>query len=687
MALNSGSLNRHALNGAPSIGFVSDTGTYTVNIEQVVNSKSTYTANVVQVVGAKAAAASHINIVQIVEAHYEATYTANIVQAVKSKSTYSVNVEQLVRDPNANDFQSRNGYEPILIIGGSLVSTDEIHGQIKVVFREDEAPQLTFTLIPPRGTQDIRSYRGKTVILTVREGGSSRRVFTGKINTPDVSIIDQKIQFNCSLDVNQEVEDNVSQEFIDSIGFYEDTMFSTPRKKIDELRDRLSTVPQVMGWNAYGKLEVHDIAPGTADYTLGNSDVYRESLDYVFSSQQRYVNKVKITAKYTHQRLHHYQITFNATMGVNSFCNWALQKFTPMRRDLISSAANGVGWPITDLTFTEFFPSGYYNCSGGTIGFITNSCSTTNTPVTDDNGNQVQINGENQFESNAQSCTSTTANLCLGASWKGSTHFAQNIERDYVLEVTAPQSISDYGTKLREETYNLTDEYNPGEWENYSKYSNVAPDGFSKTGTSGVNFWVDTPTQVNKFSKAVDVLLNRAKATILKSHRDDKVMFKRSLWTAVSLGDTVELDTNRVDAKGKVYSYTHTMDINTGEAFTNVTIALSRSTGSTSDSSLALPALDLSAIDPVYPVGSISYDANYGIDASTLSNPSGYYGNYLQQSGSGLRLTQVPVTFVATIPAIPDTLRKKRVVSDTTTFNVAIPNDTLTIYFPDDNYT
>lgn len=685
MALNGGALNNVALNA--EAGFVQSTGTYTVNIEQIVASKATYSLNVVQKVGALKAAHAAASIVQIVEVHYEATYSINVAQAVKSKATNVINIEQSVTDPNAVDFHSRNGYEPSLFIGGSPVATNEIHGPIKVVFRENEAPQLTFTLIPPRGTQDIRSYRGKTVQLNVREGTTVRRVFTGKVNTPDVSIIDQKITFNCSLDVTQEVEDNVSQEFIDSIGFYEDTMFSTPKKKIDELNDRISTVPKVMDWNAYGGLEVHDIAPGTANYTLGNSDIYRDSLDYVFSSQQRYINKVKITAKYNHQRLHHYQITFNATMGVSSFCNWALKKYTPMRRDLIANAANGAGWPITDMTFSPFFESGYYNCSGGTIGFITLNCSSSTRAVRDDDGNIVKIDGETQYENIPQTCTDTSLNLCLGASWKGSNHFAQNIEREYTLEVTAPQSIADYGTKLREETYTLTDEYSSGEWENYTKYSNSAPSGFSTTGSSGSNFWVDTPTQINKFSKAVDVLLNRAKATILKSHRDDKVMFKRSLWTAVTLGDTVELDTNRVDCIGKVYEYTHTMDINTGEAYTNVTLVLSRSTSSATDSDLALPNMSLSSIDPVYPITSISYDANYGVNPEDVANPSGYYGNYLQSSGSGLRLTTIPVTFVATIPAVPDTLRKKRTVSATTSFDVSIPNNSLTIYFPDDNYT
>lgn len=686
MALNGGSLNSHAVN-APAIppSFVSDTGTGTINIEQIVAAKATGTINIVQKVGKKGAGT--VNIVQAVAVHYTGTGTISLAQACKSKATKVINIQQKVVDNTVVDFHSRNGYEPLLFIGGSAVSTDEIYGQISVVFREDEAPQLKFTLIPPRGTQDIRSYRGKPVILSIRQGTSNTRVFTGKINTPDVMIIDQKIRFNCSLDVTQEVEDNVSQEFINSIGFYEDSMFSTPRKKIDELRDRISTVPQVMGWNAEGGLDVHNIAPkATANYTLGNSDVYRDSLDYVFSSQQRYINKVKITAKYTHQRLHHQEITFNANMGVSSFCNWALQKFTPMRRDLMLNAINGAGWPATAIQFTDFFSGGYYNCSGGTIGYIPVSCETATRPTTDDQGGGIKINGNSQFEAFATKCSDANANLCLGVSWRGSQRFGQNIEREYTMTVEAPQSIDDYGTKLREETYNLTDAFNAGEWEDYSKYSSNAPAGFSKTGTDGRNFWVDTPTQISKFSKAVDVLLNRAKATILKSHRDDKVMFKRSLWPTITLGDTVELDTNRVDCKGKVYEYTHTMDINTGEAYTNVTLVLSRSTGSASDDTLALPSIDLSAINPYYTPASINYSANYGVDVNEVTNPSGYYGNHLQQSGRGLRITSVPVTFVVAIPEITSYIRKKATATNTNSFDVSIPNDTLTIYFPDDNY-
>ena len=687
MALNSGAINSHAINA--SSGFVSSIGGggAVVTIEQIVNATGTSTSNIVQAVTVKSATNPSVaSIVQIVELHSTST-TAEVVtieQTVNAKATPTIDVEQLVVDPNAVDFYSRNGYEPRLFIDQARVDNDEIHGNIEVFFQENQAPQLRFTLIPPTGTQDIAGYRGKLVVLNIRESGGTTRVFTGKINEPDVEIINQKINFDCSLDIEQKVEDDVTRSFLNTVGYYNNQVFSKPLTQLQELQDRISTVPQTIDWDRTGSIMINDIAPkATQDYTLTDSDIrYTNDLDYRFSSRQRYVNKVEITANFNFQRLHLYRISYSLSNQI-SICDFLTRSATPIRRDLVLQAVNGTGWVVDGLTFTDFYNSGFYSCNGSTIGFLTQTAETKATPSLDEDGNQITTDGNNQYETIVTSITDIGGTYCLGASWKASKRFIQNVGRKYTLTVTAPQSTSDYGDKLREESFTLTDEYTSEDWESYTKYDGAAPDGFSITGTSGNNFWVDAITNNGKFDTSAEILLNRAKSIILKSHRDDRVVFKRSLWTDIQLNHTVRVNTSRVVAKGKVFNYRHIIDVNTGEAYTLVELALSRSTGSTSETDLKLPTIDMSPVDPVYPISAISLGSKYGVDPTTESEPQGFYGNWLRNDGRGTSKTEVTSSLTVTAPGVEDALRENIEVEASQTYNVSIPNDELTVIFTD----
>ena len=677
MALNSGALNSHALNA--SAGFTQATGSASVSIEQIVNATGSTVANIAQIVGTTGA--SSADIVQIVALRSTGTTSVSIEQIVNSTASTSVEVEQFVRDQNVVDFFTRNDYEPYVYIDNRRIAQNLIHSTIEIIFQEDQAPQAKVTLIPARGTQDIASYRGKSLKINVRTSSGVQRIYTGTINEPDIQIIEQKIVLHSSLDIEQEIE-NLSDSFINSVGYYNNFVFSKPRTKKQELQDRVSTIPKVIDWDRYGKIQINNIAAkATQDYTRTSSQVRRADVDYKLSSRQRYINKINIKASYTYQRLHHQEITFSANSGISTFCDFATNSYTPMRRDLVTQAANGAGWVVRDMTFGDFFDDGYYTCNGGTIGFITTSCSVSaqqNTGTTND--------GNNQNKAVETSCTSTKDSLCLSASWKGSTRWSQNITQDFTLSVECPQSIAEHGEKLREETFQLSDSYEGGGWEDYSEFSDSAPDGFSKTGTSGSNFWVDTKSDFNNFNNSITVLLNRAKSEMLKSHRDDVITIKQDLWPEIQLSNTVKLNTNRIVCKGKVKSYRHVMNANTGEAYTMVDLSMSRSTGSASDDSLSLPAVSITDYDPTYPAGSVFFNANYGVDVNEQENPSGYYGNWIDRSSSAGVLTTYPVAFVAKVPAVPDNIRKTSTIPLTSSFDVSIPNDELTIIFPDDNY-
>lgn len=685
MALNGGALNSHAINAAA--GFVSAIGGgVVVSIEQEVQALGTNTSNIVQIVGKKSTAGANVTLHQIVNFRKTGSTTIDVEQIVASKkASFALDLEQLVvavSEPTT--FFGRNGYEPLIYIANNKVDEDKLHGNINVTFTENDAPQLSFTIIPDNGVQDLRDYRGKVVVYKIRTASGTFPIFAGRINTPEVEIVDQKITLNCSVDIEQLIDDTFTASELAKVGYYNNSVFSKPKTTLQELRDRISTVPKTLIVDASGIPDVIDIAAkASADFTLGNSDVYRRDVMFKFGSKQRYINKININVDYTFQRLHHQEVTYQTTSPHTTICQMLTGGYTPLQRQLVYSAVQGSDWPVkSGITFGDIYPSGYYKCGDATVGWSTISCTGTTAPT------GATTDGNEQLEYTAQACTNLATTLCTSASWIATKRYAQNIKHSYTITVQAPQSQSEFGNKEQDDNFSYSDTFESEVWEDYDAYTTRVPSGLSQSGSQGGNFWIDATTDKKTFNSSMNILLNRAKSEILKSHREDRVLFTRSLWPNISLKHTVYLNADRIEAKGKVYSYTHSINIGTGEATTRVELALSRSVGSTSDSTLTLPTAPTST--PSYPTATVSLPGHYGEDPELTSGSEDWVGHIANKliwtytSGKpDLRMTQYPVRFIYDTPEVPSSLRDQSELTATASYNVAIPNDTLTIDFVD----
>jgi hypothetical protein len=688
MALNGGALNSFALNGTATAAVSSTGGGVVVSIAQEVKALGTgIVASLAQNVGVLATKTLVASLAQIVELKSISTPGAvvSIAQAVNALGTKSIDVDQIVTLVAApTTFFGRNGYEPMLYIGGVRIDNDEIHDLIEVVYTENDAPQLRFTLIPPTGLQDLRSYRGLSVLYKIREASGISMMFAGKVNTPTVNIIDQKISFNCSLDIEQTVETFMGRAELDKIGYYNNEVFSKPETNLQELQDRVSTIPSVINFTKTGLPNIALIAAAASpDYTLTDSDVYRRDIGFKFGSGQRYINKINLKVSYSYQRLHHHERSFSASVEHTTACAFLLGYYDPLTRALVSSAVQGSGWPLkSSITYTDIYPSGWYTCSasvsGSTIGWSTVARDIQVTDVLDSDGNNVTHNGENVKQANLVGLTDYTETLCNGASWIGTTRFSQNINTEYTITIEAPQSQAQNGVKERDLNFNLSSSYESGDWESYSSFTTETP--LAVTGTSGTNYWIDAATNKTTFDSSVTIMLNKAKSDILKSHREDRVMFKRSLWTAVDLNHTVKLNCTKIVATGRVYTYTHTINASSGEAYTSVELSMSQSTGSASDSALTIPATITNT--PNYTTLPVNLGpGHYGLDPATTSGASGWTGHIANKKQIGGTKSSYPVSFVVDTPDIEPGLRDQLELTSTASYDVEIPNDALTINF------
>ena len=151
----------------------------------------------------------------------------------------------------------------------------------------------------------------------------------------------------------------------------------------------------------------------------------------------------------------------------------------------------------------------------------------------------------------------------------------------------------------------------------------------------------------------------------------------------LELHHTVQATADKISCKGKVRYVTHTLDVGTGEAVTNLQIALSRATGSGSGAAIVPPTRP--SDNPSLPSQLITLGNQYGLDPSTAAaqNYNGMIGNaYTGPYGTGVR-TSFSESFVVDAPAISSALRDQRVLTTSQSYNVSIRNDSLTVNFDD----
>ena len=577
----------------------------------------------------------------------------------------------------ASSHLQRSGWDCILIINGYHVPNSQIVGTADINRTENDASLMTLTLLPDTGVIDIDFYQGKSITLDIQTVNGIKRIYTGVIDIPEIDLIAETITLRCT-DRRTEQLNNQLPGLTDTIGLWSPHIFQTPRDTAEEVEQRLTTTPTAVDFDAYGNYTVTSWTPkATADFTLTDSDVYRNKPAVELTSRGRITNKIDIKFQYRYERFFHIERTFTWTSPINNDICLLLQygySLTP--RAAVVAAIDAVGWPVVDgnITFTDIWPSGWYKCGSLQIGWSTVQLQGVNELVTDEGGNTVSDSSGNPlYSARITNATDYAAIYCMGATWKGSQQWAQNLTEEYTLSVQAPQSQTQFGTIQQDVQYAIDDPADIGNWEENVYYT-------SNNGMSS-NYFIDQDTTRNEFNVAMNVALNQAKTTIVGSHRDTRVMVDTFIWPEIDLRHTVLVNTDEIVAKGKVFNIRHQINISTGEAVTSTTVVLSRSTGSASDSPLATPTIPSDTFS--YNTGSLFLGNHFGDDPTTEAarNWNGMIGNRWKTENNNTFKTTYQEQFIVDTPAIPENQRQAKTLTASQSYDVEIPNDTLTITF------
>jgi len=540
-------------------------------------------------------------------------------------------------------------------LGGADVSTTVVN-QIQVEAEEFSARVATFSIIPATGAVDVNEWTGKAVtinFLTVNSAGATltdTRIFTGTVDLPMYDPQSGLVSFACTDGLQERFEGMTEAAIVTELtGYYSESVFGESEDGWQYAQDVLSTVPKGFDLNADGSTGVLTAwaAKGTADYSYTEATVYGGSVTTDLTRRRNLHNKNTTTFEYRFSRSCHREHSYSWAPPSWDFCTWLGDSHTLPNRDMINSAADGAGWGVQSaISFGQLPSSGPY-CLPVHVWIISES-----------------LRGQ----------------LAISASWVGVKRWAQTVTETYTLTVQAPQSITHFGTIDITSKGALSTDYSDSSWENSTDLSTPA----GSTQNSINDYIIERADRVASVA-ALATKLNLMATDILRGHRENFVSWAIELNPDIERSHTLSInahvpDGRGIEAKGKAYRVAHTIDLDTGDAFTSLVIAVSKTGTATPPSADTLTPPSAPATVPAIstPSGSTMLGTQIGGHTGNPAhdpNDDGYSGNYSVITGGNT----YPVQFKVDTAAIEDEARNEITGAVSQTYEIIIPDETLVI--------
>jgi hypothetical protein len=221
--------------------------------------------------------------------------------------------------------------------------------------------------------------------------------------------------------------------------------------------------------------------------------------------------------------------------------------------------------------------------------------------------------------------------------------------------------------------------FNFGSYENFFDVGDGTEIAMASSGTRDVQGQRGLSTS-NTYSA-----IEKARTEILSSHRDNKVVVETTILPELELYHTLHVNATKINAKGKVKTYTHTVDFKEPcNTRTNIEIAFYALGAGGSNSTISLnDVADTPIGDIIVPTfGSLLPGADYNRDTTGSYKESGFHGNYFKPNGfSAPTYTNYPVQMIVDSPAVPATLTDGYEYGATQSYSMSIPTNTITITY------
>ncbi len=540
----------------------------------------------------------------------------------------------------------------------SVDISDSITGEIEVEAEQSTARIASFNMMPPSGTVSAGDWLGVGVTIDFAElnssGGivSQTRIFTGIVDEALYNPQTRLTAFECTDDAQGKAEAQTQAE-LDALivgSRYSESEFGEFENGWLHLENLLKTVPKAYDYNADGVTGTlcDYAAKSTADYTYTSNGIVDGSISYALAPRRHLFNESTITYQYRFTRLKHRAHDFTWDMGLAwSFCDDYIGNGHILpSREMIISAAAGAGWPLQGEVTTGQLPASGVVC--GSVNWL----------ITDE----------------------TRAQLAISAEWTNVRRWTQEVTETYTLIVNAPQSKTWLGTVAVDKQGNSTTESETEGWTD----STETPAGRTDSQGDIVIDGYDRTLSDND----IETLIAIERVSILQAHRANYVEAMIPINPAIERYHTVSLTDNGISGQGKVSTVRHSMDTDSGEAYSTIQIAISLNGGEDAiiDTTIAAPTAPDTDPDITPPSTSTALPTHIGNDLGVPDYDEDWLG-----------LTVSYNSFIGIPPNVPtaeqiypfrfrvDTIDIDQEAIDhaeataTGTYSFDVPNETLTV--------
>lgn len=513
-------------------------------------------------------------------------------------------------------------------------------GSVRVEAEEDTARIAECTLRPASGPASLFDYLGARLdidYVPVSAAGvalGAVPLFRGRCAEPQIDPRSGVVHLQAS-DGRQTLLEALTREAIDAItpgGAYSALVDDPEATGADYAALRMGSLPASLDLDIGGGWRLTPWEAGVLRATLTEADCVDGSLAISLAPRDSLVNAVELAIEYRYRRdlerrrVLRWQEPWNFCQGLH---------YTNPNDSMIEQAIEGTGWRIVAApSYTRLPPSGWVFCGTQAIAWINNQ-----------------------------------TGVATGFSAEVAKRYSRQVAETYTLRVEAPASITRFAELLRRGRAGISadtetpwgDDVTVPSWD----------------GQDGADYYLDRHNDVGRagVDDAIAALIARARVTILASHRAHSVRCQIPLAPNLGRTDRVRLQTATLTAEGKVRQVIHTLDLGSGQALTELQLAVSQGGGSTDDAVVAPapPATTGAAETPPR----ITLTSRYGQTAGAAAyNPAwtGFTGNRVPPES--LDAPTYPERFRISMPEIT----RDPVQADTTAaYAVAIPEDPMTL--------
>lgn len=538
----------------------------------------------------------------------------------------------------------------LVFLDGANISA-RVTGTVRIEAEESVSRLAQFTMKPLTGAINVDSWVGSAVAIHYVDDPEGTlvqtQIFAGIANLADYDLSTGLVTISCTDNLQGFFESKTLAEILALIpsGKYADEVFGPREDGWQQALDVLKTVPKAFNLTGAGESELTswDIPGPTVTYTA--SQILNSTLDIELMRARDIVNQVTIDFQYRYTRLHHREHGFGWNWGT-TFCDYFSFSHQLPNRDMVQAAANGAGWTVQGgLAYDTLPESGVYNCGGSVVWDISSA----------DLG-QIVIN----------------------AAWTAVKRWSQTVTEKYTIVMSCAASQALFGVHVGEDGVGFQTDYDDAQWDTSID---------ANTPAWAVNVLGDyTEDQLDRVASdnVIETMMQLASTKIKATHRRSYLKAKVLIDPGLELSDSARINTANVDGTAKVFRMIHEMNINSGSATTEVTVAISRGGGL--DTLIDAPLPPDTAPIHAPPVATTVLPTRIGNDDTVAVYDAdwvGFTGNFTVPKGTPTAEQVYAWRMRVVTPAIEAVSRDELIAIQIdpleTEYSVLCPQDTLTI--------